>query len=147
MTIRAAFDLTDEEWDQAVKLRAMSDAERELLFQRLQPQKPAAKKSSKKAGKKSARAAGMAAAISNSLQRGRGVVAGDDGEHCIYEIDDNGGLMECGEAADHNSHHKRTDPNYHPFTPAAQSAESPSDQASSDPSGEALDAMRAASGE
>lgn len=46
MIIRAAFDLTDEEWDQAVKLRELGETDRGLLMERLGPQKPAAKKSS-----------------------------------------------------------------------------------------------------
>lgn len=79
--------------------------------------------------KKSARASGMAAAISGSLQRSRSTTGGlPEGvsQFCIAQIDDNGGLMECGETVDHNSHHKQTDPNYHPFRSAAQPAEPPS---------------------
>lgn len=120
--IRAAFELDEEEWDQAVKLRALSETERELLMTALGPQKPAAKKSSKKAGKKSARAAGVAAAISNSLQRGRGVVTGDRDGSCAN----------CDYAMDHNIHHLESMTGHHPFTPAAQSTEPPSDQASSE---------------
>lgn len=121
--IRAAFELDEEEWDQAVKLRAMSEAERELLFQRLQPQKPTGKKTgTKKAGKKSARAAGMAATISNSLQRGRGVVMGDRDGSCAN----------CDYAMDHNIHHLESMTGHHSFTPAVPSAPPPSDQASSE---------------
>ena len=67
--IRAAFDLTDEEWDQAVKLRELGEADRTLLMERLGPQKPAAKKSSKKAGKKSARASSLAEKVQGSASR------------------------------------------------------------------------------
>lgn len=110
------------------------------------------KKSSKKAGKKSARASGMAAAISGSLQRGRGVVTGGDGNEddgrCAYVITedagDGGGPIVCDALPDNNVHHKRTDPDYHPFQPAASSAPPPSDQTSSEiGKGAAGDAHRA----
>lgn len=153
-------ELSDDDWELATKLRALSEAERELLMTALgPPQKPTAKKSStttrvyercvrcgktgghgfhkdssndgyhlfqsppqpiKTAGKKSARAAGMAATISNSLQRGRGVVTGDRDGSCAN----------CDYAMDHNIHHLESMTGHHPFTPAAQSTELTSDQAS-----------------
>lgn len=51
---------------------------------------------------------------------------------CVAQVDDNGGLMECGKLVDDNCHHKTSDPGYHPFQPAASSAPPPSDQASSE---------------
>lgn len=121
--IRAAFDLTDEEWDQAVKLRALSETERELLTSALGPQKPAAKKSSKKAGKKSARAQ----SLSEQIKRG-----GTDrplSVLCVASLPNGSGR--CGHEEDDVLHHDQSYGNYHPFTPAASSAPPSSDQASS----------------
>lgn len=47
--ITRAMELSDDDWELATKLRALSEPERELLMTALGPQKPAAKKSSKKA--------------------------------------------------------------------------------------------------
>lgn len=121
--IRAAFDLTNEEWDQVVRLRALSEPERELLTAALGPQKPAAKKSSKKAGKKSARAQSLGEQLK---QRPRGVVTGDDEEGPFCNI--------CHHNEGYQDHFKPS-PNYHKFEPgksAASPAPPPSDQASSE---------------
>ncbi len=63
-------NLTDDETALLETLRAMTDAERELAAETLQPQK-VAKKASKKAASKSPRASGIATAIKGNLDQRR----------------------------------------------------------------------------
>lgn len=114
--IRAAFDLTDEEWDQAVKLRELGEADRGLLMERLGPQKPAARKSSKKAGKKSTRAQSLGEQL-----RQRQTIKGNAAI-----------CTDCDYGSDHNIHHLESMTGHHPFQPAVPSAPPPSDQAVSE---------------
>lgn len=89
--------------------------------------KKASKKSSKSAqsSSKSPRASGMAAAINRSLTQQRETpktsTAIDDMTMEIVER-----CSDCGAVSDDNVHHKRTDPNYHPFVSTAPPAPAPS---------------------
>lgn len=117
--------LTDDEAALLETLRNFNDSEREAFVEALSD-KPAGKKASKKASKKSARASSLGAAVKSGLQRREPTVGGftDDADmlRCTAMIDDNGGEMECGETVDNNVHHKRTDPNFHPFVSTAPPA-------------------------
>lgn len=106
-------------------LRALNDNDRELLVE-MMTDKPAGKKAGKKSSKKSTRASSLGAAVKDGLRRREPTVGGfaDDADmlRCTAIVDDNGGEMECGETIDNNVHHKRTDPNYHPFVSIAPPA-------------------------
>lgn len=105
--------LTDDETALLNTLRQLNDTERELLVASLQPEK-VIKRASKKPSK-SKRASGIESAISRSnatqtrLRR-----------PCTYQVDDNGGLVDCGEMQS-NPIHDATFAyvGYHEFVPAS----------------------------
>ena len=106
-------NLTDDETALLETLRAMSDAERELTVEALQPQK-VVKKASKKSSNKSSRASGMAAAIKGNLDQRR------EASVCVFIYADN---SHCNQKEDNPVH----DPNggyagYHEFQPSDATA-------------------------
>ena len=78
---------------------------------------------------KSARASSIADRLPKPSGQGvqadeYGGSAGDtDMQRCAYVSEDGDDPTTCGELVDANLHHKRTDPDYHPFVPAASSAD------------------------
>jgi hypothetical protein len=102
--------LSDDESALLETLRAMNDAERELLVQSLQPEKVTTKKAGKKPSK-SQRASGMAAAIRKSLESQKRVTEPICGT--------------CGNVEDY-ADHSQPSPHYHPFQPPAPAAATPS---------------------
>lgn len=113
--ITKALELDDEDWQLAVKLRGLSEHQREQFSTALGPTKPQ-KKPGKKAGKssgKTARASSLQQQMSTALKP---ILDGGVSKmRCSYEG--------CGEYADENVHHLSTHPNYHPFSPPAQPAD------------------------
>lgn len=108
--------LTDDETAFLNTLRKMTDAERGMFVEGLtdKSQKKAGKKSASKLPGKTARASGMASAISRSLESSRKAAVVDNAnDECV----------QCGKVADANEHHLQNDPNYHPFSPPAQSVD------------------------
>lgn len=104
-------------------LRALNDNDRELLVE-MMTDKPTAKKAGKKAGKKSSkkstRASSLGAAVKGRLQQREPTVGGFADDTDMLRCSD------CGSVSDDNVHHKRTDPNYHPFVSTAPPAPAPS---------------------
>lgn len=131
--------LSDEDYDLVLKLRALTEDERELLMTVLEPSKPTGKKASKKSSKssqsstKSSRASGMAAQLNRNRQRQQETMRDDDYQGfavaCVYEwTTGSGRLTVCTEPADANIHHLRTHPNYHEFTVGESAASSADNQ-------------------
>lgn len=111
--------LNDDETALLNTLRRMTDAEREMVSQSLsdKPQKKASKKSSGAA--KSRRASGMAEQLSSRRQEG--IAVKTDGR-CNHQLS----YGVCALLPDHNIHHLKNHPNYHPFVGNAQSADNQS---------------------
>lgn len=151
--------LSDEDYDLVLKLRALTEDEREQFRTALELQKPVTKKTGKKPSKKSERASGIEAQLKERREQGRaGTTAKDDDEdeRCTVVRDDG---EVCELLPDHNIHHLQNYPLYHEFdagksdasTATARSlanggAESGTANLETD-RGAALDAARAAGGE
>ncbi len=109
-------NLTDDETALLETLRSMTDTERELTVEALQPAKPPARKASKKGGTgKSRRASSLAEQMSTALKPLTDIVNAN-GESCMW-VGNNG---PCFKPVDDNVHHKQTDPDYHEFTATAK---------------------------
>lgn len=100
--ITKALELTDDDWALAAKLRGLTETERELLRQTLEPAKPA-KKAAKKSPQKSRKAASLAGAIAGT--------AGNKPVLCSV----------CGNVEDYVDHSEPS-PSYHVFAPTGQVA-------------------------
>lgn len=110
--------LTDDESVLLNTLRAMSDTERELLVESLQPQKLAGRKAAKsrKSGSKSPRATSLSSVIQRTPK-----TKDDDGssQPCSYLM----GNESCDAVVGDPIHDKSFGyAGYHPFQPPAQSA-------------------------
>lgn len=122
--ITRALELDDADWDLAVKLRGLTDHQREQFSVALGPAKPS-KKSSKKSVGRGGGKSKHASSLQQQIQTARPSLDGGVSKmRCAAK--------NCGEYADNNVHHKRTDPDYHPFVSTAQPAESSSNQATSE---------------
>jgi len=106
-----------EQWDRVnglvKQVGELEPDERELFLHlaQLQPAQQPKPQRRKRAGKKagkSARASAIAQQLSERHQR-------PAADACVALVDDNGGLMECGQGPDANVHHKSTEPGYHEF--------------------------------
>lgn len=96
-------------------LRALNESDRELMVETLAG-KAMGKKASKKSSKKSTRASSLGAAVKDGLRRREPTVGGFADDTDMLRCSD------CGAVSDDNVHHKRTDPNYHPFVSTAPPA-------------------------
>jgi hypothetical protein len=109
--LRLQESLTEDEAMMVNVLRALTPTERELLVGTLQPQKPVKKRT--RGVSKSPRAASLASAIGGTGKPAR----------CVYEIDDNGGLMPCGAPESDSIHDKDAGyAGYHEFQPVRVAA-------------------------
>lgn len=97
--------LSDEDYDLVLKLRALTEDEREQFRTALELQKPATKKAGKKPSKKSERASGMEAQLKERRgQRDEGRTRTNDDEGsvtcCFATVnrDGDGGEVTCGKS-------------------------------------------------
>jgi len=98
--------LSDDETALLTTLRSMSDSERELLVESLQPQKVVKKRRARSG--KSQRAASLAEQIKTATGN---APPEEQGPKCVA----------CGHVEDYEDH-SQPSPHYHPFAPPAQSA-------------------------
>lgn len=107
-SITRALELDDDDWELAVKLRGLTEHQREQFSTALGPARPAKKSSKKSVGKGGG---GKSQRVSSLQQRIQATTRNLDGGvskmRCVREG--------CGEYADHNVHHLVTYEGYHPF--------------------------------
>lgn len=151
--------LSEDDVQMVMKLRGLSEDERQMLMLVLEPGVKPSKKSSKKSagGSRSARGESIKGQLSNRRQERQVIndsgvganlqplpdvyTSGDD--LCQFKFPND---IRCSEPQDRNIHHLQTTLGYHPFVSTAQLAEPSSSQVTSETGrGAAGDAHHAAS--